>query len=52
MHIKKYTVNKSVLILAHGPFLAKMKKEFIIIDPLQERKELLFTESDFALKNI
>lgn len=41
-------VNKSVLILTHGPFIAKMKKEFIIINPLQERKELLFTESDFA----
>lgn len=41
-------VNKSVLISTHGPFIAKMKKEFIIINPLQERKELLFTESDFA----
>lgn len=41
-------VNKSVLILTHGPFIAKMKKEFIIINPLQERKELQFTESGFA----
>lgn len=43
-------VNKSVLISTHGPFIAKMKKEFIIlvINPLQERKELLFTESGFA----
>lgn len=43
-------VNKSVLISTHGPFIAKMKKEFIIINPLQERKKLLCTESGFAKK--
>lgn len=45
-------VNKSVLISTHGPFIAKMKKEFIIINPLQQRKKLLCTESGFAKKNI
>lgn len=42
------TLKRRIINSSNGPFIAKMKKEFIIINPLQERKELLFTESGFA----